>query len=101
VLDHQDDEISNHFFVNERILTVQLCMRYLRDMAKQRKSVGRPPENEVAMTATIPLRLPQEYLDQADNVIEERYGAGSRNSVLREMIARGFEAYFAERKGKK
>jgi metal-responsive CopG/Arc/MetJ family transcriptional regulator len=53
------------------------------------------------MTATIPLRLPQEYLDQADNVIEERYGAGSRNSVLREMIARGFEAYFAERKGKK
>lgn len=53
------------------------------------------------MTITIPLRVPQEMIEKADEVIEDRHGAPSRNAVLREMIARGFKDYEAEQKGRK
>lgn len=48
------------------------------------------------MTVTIPLRLPQEFIDEADRVIEQRSGQGSRNAVLREALAKGFAAMRAE-----
>lgn len=68
----------------------------LGDVMKKRRGPGRPPEREKAMTVTIPLRLPQEFIDEADRVIEQRSGQGSRNAVLREALAKGFAAMRAE-----
>lgn len=49
------------------------------------------------MMATIPLRLPQEVIDFADEIIRERKGATSRNAVLRELLLTQVERMKADR----
>ena len=64
--------------------------------AKTRK-MGRPRAHGEVMAVTIPIRLPPEILTALDEIIAVRFGAPSRNAIIREMIMRGLEVERATR----
>jgi hypothetical protein len=56
---------------------------------------GRPPKADGAMRQ-VALRIEPWMLDAVDQIIESRKGQAERTTVLREMIARGLEAFQRE-----
>lgn len=57
----------------------------------EKRGPGRPPKGTRAMKQ-IAIRLPDDMLDQVDDIIAERFGLPDRTAVIRELVAEALAA---------